>query len=72
MAKIITLNMLRSRLDSVCRANADDGNLPLRLSLRGGSGKIVRMDIDCTTTHLQIDDDGTIIVDVRGQLVEGG
>lgn len=68
--RIITIGNLQARLETVVRANSGDWQIPLRLSLRGGSGQITRIDIDCTTGHLQIDDDGTIIIDVRGRLGE--
>lgn len=68
MGQIITLGMLRIRLDTVFRSHDEDSQLPLRLRLQGGSGQIKSMEIDCTTNHLRIDDDGTVIIDVRGQL----
>ncbi|SMF94330.1 hypothetical protein SAMN02949497_1640 [Methylomagnum ishizawai] len=64
MGQIITLDMLRKRVYAL--ALEDDH--PLRLRLQGGSGQIKVMEIDCTINHLQIDDDGTVIIDVRGQL----
>jgi hypothetical protein len=68
VARIITLGMLMNRLQTIYRRTDEDGDLPLKLSLRGGSGQVKQMDIDCTTRHLQIDDDGTVIVHVAGGL----
>lgn len=68
MGQIITLDMLRKRLSALAGVLEDDH--PLRLRLQGGSGQIKVAEIDCTTNHLRIDDDGTVIIDVRGRLGE--
>lgn len=67
---VITLGILRDRIDMVRHLNNNDSDMPMRLSIRGGSGKITQVDIDCTTSYFRIADDGTIIIDVRGRLGE--
>jgi hypothetical protein len=70
MARIITLGMLLNRLESIYHRSDENGDIPLRLRVTGGSGQLKSFEIDCTTRHLQVGDDGTIIVDVRGGLFD--
>lgn len=64
----ITLAMLGARLSVVLREHDNDESLSLRLSLRGASGRIKRLDLGNTHGYFGLDDTGHIVVDMAGQL----
>jgi hypothetical protein len=64
----ITLGEMVRRLETVRLNNGGHHDIPMRLHMLGGGGKLVSFEIDLTKAMCCVEDDGTLVIDLKGRM----